>query len=209
MSATTSPEIECGVASGRLAALADHAHAAGSIDVGEMIHVMGREGVAFVILALALPALCPIPGPFGMVFGTCLALVSLQMIVGCERIWLPDIIRRRRVSAGTTALVVTHTAPMVRRVEALLKPNRLRSLTGRCAHALLGIPVFLLAVAVALPIPFGNFLPVLALTVIAISLMERDGLATIVGLALTGVALAVSVGLVYGTVFAAGWAIGA
>ncbi len=74
---------------------------------------------------------------------------------------------------------------------------------------LIGIPVFLLAVAVALPIPFGNFLPVLALTVIAVSLMERDGLATIIGLGLAGVALAVTVGLVYGTLFAAGWAIGA
>ncbi len=65
-----------------------------------------------------------------MVFGTCLALVSLQIMVGYQRIWLPGIIRRRRVSAGTIALIVRHTSPMVRRVEGWLKPNRMRSLTG-------------------------------------------------------------------------------
>ncbi|WP_377293448.1 exopolysaccharide biosynthesis protein [Rhizobium sp. SG2393] len=209
MSATTTDDIEKGVASRRLAALAEHAAAAGSIDLGEMIDVMGRAGIAFVILALSLPALCPIPGPFGMVFGTCLALVSLQIIVGYEKVWLPRLIRRRRVSAGTIALIVRHTAPLVSRVEAWLKPNRMRSLTGRRAHMLLGIPVFLLAVIVALPIPFGNILPVLALTVIAVSLMERDGFATIIGLGLAGLAVIVTAALLYGTVFAAGWALGA
>ena len=52
-------------------------------------------------------------------------------------------------------------------VETLLRKNRMRHLAGPRAQAFLGVPVLLLAIAVALPIPFGNFLPVAALVMIA------------------------------------------
>jgi hypothetical protein len=197
-----------GTASQRLAALAEAAAASGTISLGQLLTAMGRTSIAFAILILALPALTPIPGPFGMVFGSCLAIVSLQIIVGNQSIWLPKFLARRTLSATTVDLVVRHTAPVIQRVEALLRRGRLRPLTGRTAQSLIGIPVFLLAVAIALPIPFGNILPVAALIVIAMGLMERDGLATLAGIVLAAVALGTSGGLVYGTASALGWAIG-
>lgn len=48
----------------------------------------------------------------------------------------------------------------------------------------LGVPIFLLAVVIALLIPFGNILPVLSLVVLAVALMECDGLVTLIGLLL-------------------------
>jgi len=36
---------------------------------------MGKSGFGFVMLLLVLPALIPISGPFGMVFGSSLAIV--------------------------------------------------------------------------------------------------------------------------------------
>lgn len=197
-----------GTASQQLAALAEAAAASGTISLGQLLTAMGRTSIAFAILILALPALTPIPGPFGMVFGSCLAIVSLQIIVGNESIWLPKFLARRTLSATTVDLIVRHTAPVIQRVEALLRRGRLRPLTGRTAQSLIGIPVFLLAVAIALPIPFGNVLPVAALIVIAMGLMERDGLATLAGIVLAAVALGTSGGLVYGTASALGWAIG-
>ncbi|NML76011.1 exopolysaccharide biosynthesis protein [Rhizobium sp. S-51] len=197
-----------GTASQQLAALAEAAAASGTISLGQLLTAMGRTSIAFAILILSLPALTPIPGPFGMVFGSCLAIVSLQIIVGNESIWLPKFLARRTLSATTVNLIVRHTAPVIQRVEALLRRGRLRPLTGRTAQSLIGIPVFLLAVAIALPIPFGNILPVAALIVIAMGLMERDGLATLAGIVLAAVALGTSGGLVYGTASALGWAIG-
>ncbi|MER8804173.1 exopolysaccharide biosynthesis protein [Mesorhizobium sp. M0998] len=44
--------------------------------------------------------------------------------------------------------------------------------------------MFLLAVVIALLIPFGNILPVLSLVVLAVALMECDGLVTLIGLLL-------------------------
>ncbi len=202
------PESRAGTASLQLAALAQAADEAGTITLGGLLAAMGRTSIAFAILILSLPALTPIPGPFGMFFGTCLAIVSLQIITGARSIWLPGILARRRLSTATVELVVRHTSPFIQRVETILRRDRLRLLTGRTAETLLGVPIFLLAVAIALPIPFGNFLPVAALVVIAMGLMERDGLATLFGILLAAVALGTSGGLLYGTASALGWAIG-
>ncbi len=200
-------EQRAGITSAKLEALAETATRAGTLSLGELLDAMGRTSIAFAILILSLPALTPIPGPFGMFFGTCLAIVSLQIIAGYRRIWLPRVLSERRLSATIVTLVVRHTAPLVRRVEARLQRGRLRALTGHRAQTLLGVPVFLLAVAIALPIPFGNFLPVGALVVIAMGLMERDGLATLFGIVLAAIALGTSGGLIWGAASALGWAI--
>jgi hypothetical protein len=193
-----------GVASRRLARLRAHATQAGWVSLDELMSAMGRSSIAFAILILSLPALTPIPGPFGMVFGTCLAIVSLQIIAGFRRIWLPSFLGRRQVSGGTIDIMVRYTAPLVARVETLLRKNRLRHFAGPRAQAILGIPVLLLAIAVALPIPFGNLLPVAALVMIALGLMERDGLVTVLGVAMGAIALSATGGLVY----AAAWGVG-
>ncbi|WP_337270583.1 exopolysaccharide biosynthesis protein [Oryzifoliimicrobium ureilyticus] len=187
-----------GVASSRLRDVAKLAREDGGLSISEIIAVMGPAGKAFTILVLALPALTPIPGPFGMVFGTALALVSLQVATGRETLWLPNILGKRRLSARVLEIIVNHTLPLVSKVERVVCSGRLKSLTGRKAEALIGIPVFLLAVAIALPIPFGNFLPVIAVMTLAVGLMEQDGLVTLIGLGMTLLAVIATIFLLYG-----------
>jgi hypothetical protein len=200
--------VDAGVASRRLARLRTHATEAGSVSLDELVSAMGRSSIAFAILILSLPALTPIPGPFGMVFGSCLAIVSIQIIAGFRRIWLPKFLGQRRISSRVIDVMVRYTAPLVARVETLLRKNRMRHLAGPRAQVFMGVPVLLLAIAVALPIPFGNFLPVAALVMIALGLMERDGLVTILGVGMGVIALGASGGLIYAAARGLGWAIG-
>jgi hypothetical protein len=186
-----------GVTTARLREMAEIARVKGGLSIGEALEAMGQTSFAFTILFLAIPALTPIPGPFGMVFGTALALVSLQIIAGGRKVWLPAIVRDRRVSSAALDLIVGHAVPMIARVEKLVRAGRLQALTGPAAQALLGIPVFLLAVVIALPIPFGNILPVLSLVVLAVALMERDGLVTLIGLLLTSATVVATAALLY------------
>ncbi|PDS56386.1 exopolysaccharide biosynthesis protein [Rhizobium anhuiense] len=186
-----------GVATARLREMLELARAKGGLSIGEALEAMGPTSIAFTILFLAIPALTPIPGPFGMVFGTALALVSLQIVAGGRKVWLPAIIRDRRVSSVALDLIVGHAVPVIARVEKLVRAGRLQALTGRTVQALLGIPVFLLAVVIALPIPFGNILPVLSLVVLAVALMERDGLVTLIGLLLTSATIVATAALLY------------
>ncbi|MFW8607884.1 exopolysaccharide biosynthesis protein [Rhizobium beringeri] len=184
-----------GVATARLREMLELARVKGGLSIGEALEAMGPTSIAFTILFLAIPALTPIPGPFGMVFGTALALVSLQIVAGGRKLWLPAIIRDRRVSSAALDLIVGHAVPVIARVEKFVRADRLQALTGPTVQALLGIPVFLLAVVIALPIPFGNILPVFSLVVLAVALMERDGLVTLIGLLLTSATIGMTVAL--------------
>ncbi|MBB2754436.1 UNVERIFIED_ORG: hypothetical protein GGI57_005171 [Rhizobium aethiopicum] len=186
-----------GVATARLREMLEIARVKGGLSIGEALEAMGQTSIAFTILFLAIPALTPIPGPFGMVFGIALALVALQIVAGGRKVWLPAIVSDRRVSPAALDLIVGHAVPMIARVEKLVRAGRLRALTGPTAQALLGIPVFLLAVVIALPIPFGNILPVLSLVVLAVALMERDGLVTLIGLLLTSATIVATAALLY------------
>ena len=63
---------------------------------------------------------------------------------------------------------------------------------------LVGLVCLLLAVVLVLPVPLGNMLPALAISLLALGIMERDGLWILAGLA-TSLASAV---VVSGVVFA-------
>ncbi|MBB4227262.1 exopolysaccharide biosynthesis protein [Rhizobium mongolense] len=194
------------VASARLRKMLELARAKGGLSIGEALESMGSAGIAFTVLFLAIPALTPIPGPFGMVFGTTLALVSLQISAGRRTVWLPALVRNRQVTFATFDLIVRHAIPMIARVEKVVRADRMEVLTGPTAQALLGLPIFLLAVVIALPIPFGNVLPVLSLVILSVAMMEGDGLVTLIGLLLasaTIVTTAVLLNLMASMVFAA------
>ena len=187
-----------GVASATLQLLADEAKARDGLTIGETLDMMGKAGFGFVMLLLSLPAMIPIPGPFGFVFGSALAIVALQFSVGVRSLWLPEFLKNRRISTRAFDLLKQHVTPMVERIEHLVRPGRMKTLTGSHLPYVLALPVFALAVAVALPIPFGNLAPVAAICVMALGLIERDGLVVMIGLVLTLVALCVTAALILG-----------
>lgn len=155
------------------------------VTLGDLIRRLGPSGFGLALIALALPAMIPIPGPFGMITGSCLVLIAGQMSMGCHRLALPRFVADRHVTTDGVKTVIMRALPWVRRLEAIVREGRWKSLTGRSSHVLVGIPVLLLAVVLALPIPFGNVGPVVSLLVIGLSLVARDGLALMVGLVLS------------------------
>lgn len=155
------------------------------VSLGELIHRLGHSGFGLALIALSLPAMIPVPGPFGMITGCCLVLIACQMLIGCDRLALPRVLADRHVTADAVKAVIARALPWITRLEAMVREGRWTFLTGRSSHVLVGVPVFLLAVVLALPIPFGNVGPVASLLVIGLSLVARDGLALMLGLVLS------------------------
>ena len=190
-------EHDTGTASTTLSHLVANARTRDGLTIADALELIGRSGFGFVMLLLALPALIPIPGPFGMIFGSALAIVSLQFAIGLESLWLPSLLANRRISAKAFEALERYASPLVRRIEHFVRPGRMKAFAGPRMPYLLALPVFCLAVAVALPIPFGNLAPVVALCAIAIGLIERDGLVVLLGLSMTVIALAITGALLY------------
>ncbi|WP_448203248.1 exopolysaccharide biosynthesis protein [Azospirillum sp. sgz302134] len=167
--------------------------------LGEVFGHLGDRAPGFLLLALAIPAIVPTPGiPAGILFGTVLALVAAQMIAGRDRLRVPGWIARRRVSRGTLHRLVEKAAPMIERAERRLRARHPSVLRAGVLRSI-GAVILFLGVLIALPIPFGNTLPGLAVIVIALGLIARDGLAVIAGIGLGAVATGVSVAIIAGS----------
>lgn len=174
-----------GYASSMLHGIAEEVLGLDRVSLGDLVQRLGQSGFGLALITLALPAMIPIPGPFGMITGLCLVLIACQMLIGSHRLSLPRFLADRHVTADAVKAVISRALPWVIRLESIAREGRWSGLTGRRSHVLVGIPVFLLAVVLALPIPFGNVGPVASLLVIGLSLVARDGLVLMLGLVLS------------------------
>lgn len=80
---------------------------------------------------------------------------------------------------------------LLRAAERLTRP-RWPWMTGELADTLIGIACIFLAIMMALPVPFGDMLPGLAIAILSLGIVQRDGvfiLAGAIGTAASGVYL--------------------
>jgi hypothetical protein len=175
------------------------------ISFGDILSATGAHSFTLLILLLAAISSIPSPGiPVGGPFGLIIMLIGLQMILGRHRLWLPAWLTRRTVARDRLGRAAVRAGALLRKIERRLSP-RLAPLTGDLARRFLGAVAVILGFLLLLPIPFGNTPPALALVVLALGLMARDGAAVAVGLALGAGALAYCGVWIAGTLLAADW----
>lgn len=168
--------------------------------LGRLLSVLGEKATALVLLVFSIPAIIPTPGlPAGMVFGTALALLSIQLVIGAERFLLPARLSRVKVPQALLQAMAVRLGPKLAWLETWLRP-RWPVFSGPVSLRLLGAIIFVMSVLIALPIPFGNVLPGLSIFFIALGLAQRDGVAVAGGLLLAAAALAFT-----GFIFLGGW----
>jgi hypothetical protein len=169
-----------------------------TIAVNDLITLLGGRGRAGLILLFALPNVLPAPPGMSGVLGLPLLYLSFQMMLGRVP-WLPKFIGHRSVPRDRFALLVDTAAPWLARAERLLRP-RWSWLVNHRAERVIGAFCLLLAAVLALPIPFGNMLPALAISLIALGVLERDGLWVMIGTVTGLVSLFIVSGVVYALV---------
>lgn len=175
------------------------------VTLAEILGAVGGHGFTVLLLLLAAIAAVPSPGiPIGGPFGIVIMLIGVQMILGRHSLWLPGWITRRSVPRRKLGRAAVRAAALLRRLERWLRP-RIRALSGDLARRFLGAISVILGFLLLLPIPFGNTPPALAMVIIALGLMARDGAAIAAGLASAAVALAYCGMWIAGAIVALGW----
>lgn len=171
------------------------------ISLGDIDAAMQDRAFGLLMLVFALPNTMPVSIPgLSAVTGAPLALIGVQLLIGYPKPWLPAWLARRSFRRDDFARFTHRALPWLRRVEGMLRP-RLARLTSRgIERFLVGGMAVVLALTLALPIPFGNMLPGLALVLFALGLLERDGLAVLVATVVALGSLAVAAGVVGGSV---------
>lgn len=163
-----------------------------NLTVGEIVDRTQHAGFGVFLALLALMSM-PVPG-ISTVFGLGIAAGAIQMVLGFDRPWLPNWMRRHRISLATLKWLSVRLARWTSGLERFIRP-RFETLTRGVFWPLCGLGVLIegLGLALPLPIPFSNAVFALPVIVYAIALLERDGLLMVLGFALTAVEIVLAV----------------
>lgn len=161
-------------------------HEKAQISVGELTEKFGGRALGALLFVFGLVCALPLPPGATTIFGLPLLLIAPQLVIGASAPWLPKAMKARTLSIADLKSSLPRVIPWLERLEAVSQP-RLPILFGSVGERLIGVVCTMLAFVLILPIPLGNMLPALAVSVLSFSLIQRDGL-----IALAGYVLAVT-----------------
>jgi hypothetical protein len=146
--------------------------------------------------------LIPAPPGTSLILGLPIVIISLQLMLAHNSIWLPDRIASHVVQPVTLAKLIKPVMPWLLRLESILKPRYwpLSKSTGQSVVGALGV---FLGLIVVFPIPMGNAAPAFAVSLLAMALSERDGLWLAAGIVVAILATLLAGSIVAGAAFAA------
>ena len=150
------------------------------ISFGAIVDALEERAFGMLIFLFAIPAMIPFLVGIQSFVALPIALLAGQMVVGQRRPWLPRRIRVHTISMSTFRKMTKAVIPWLLRIERLAKP-RLRFLAGRGAEPLLAILMLIFAAIVAIPGPGTNGVPGVAIALMALAMIERDGVLAVIG----------------------------
>ncbi|MBX2826318.1 MAG: exopolysaccharide biosynthesis protein [Gammaproteobacteria bacterium] len=149
-----------------------------------------------VIILLAILGLLP---GISIGAGIAIIIIAIQMLFSYPSPRLPGFITQREISTDRLRRTMHRPLVYLTRLEQTIKP-RWRFLTRQRATKCIAVLIVLLALVMITPLPLSNLLPAIALLLIALGLLERDGALVAAGFVASIVALAVGsamIGILY------------
>jgi hypothetical protein len=164
------------------------------VSAGAVVDAVGHRSFGALLLVPGLVTLAPLIGDIPGVptlMGLLVLLVSVQLVIGRRRFWLPQWMLRRSVAQDKVCKVIKWLRPVARFLDRISQP-RLTVLTrGAGAYA---VALSCIAIAAALPpmefVPFSANGAGAALTLFGLGLIAQDGLLALIGLLVTGATFA-------------------
>jgi hypothetical protein len=152
------------------------------VSFGDMLDALGERGFGLLLMLFAIPNLLPFPGVPGVSFVTGMAIlfISVQLILAKDEPAFPDWVSAKSFSRGQLAKFITKTNPLLRWLEKPIRP-RLSPVVVGAGERMIGVVGVIHALTLALPIPMGNLPQAVALILLALALIELDGLMAILG----------------------------
>jgi len=166
------------------------------VTLGELIDRLAQRGFGVVMIVLALPTMFPLlPPGSAAAIGLVYILLSVQMLIGLNKPWLPQRARRVRLSARVVTALRQRGVPFLRRIERWSRPRPLL-LDDRIITRAVALAVLVLGTILFFPLPFLNTVPALAVLILGIGLLNRDAVFLLIGSLMTvGVLLVIRFGL--------------
>ncbi len=192
---------------GFISLVAGLAEAAGpdGMTLREIRDRLDERAYGLMILILAIP--CLVPALYGVpqIVGIPILLLAGQMLVGRKEPWLPDAVLKRRVTKAWLDRMADFATKRMSWFERLSRPRLRMFATGWAERA---AALFMILATLTIILPMTNTVPSVALVLLSVGLIQRDGLFVLGGAAVaTGWVLALAI-VATGFLLGAGWAVG-
>lgn len=163
----------------QLAALSQNAEG-DSVTLGWILDQLHERAFGLFLLILALP--CCIPFLYGVpqVVALPLVFVSGQIVLGRRVPWLPTKLRDRPIQSSSLADLSRRADPILKRIESVSLP-RLAILTRPPLDRIVGLALLLFSASILTPLPATNTVPGIAVLLVSMGLLQRDGVLIAVG----------------------------
>ncbi len=165
-------------------------HGGEKLFLGEIVEAFGERAFGAVMLLFAIVNMLPWPPGGTTLTGAPLLFLSAELAWGRDSLWLPKWLDRASVKRETFRTMTGRLMKIIRFSEALSQP-RLYFLTGRLGQGLIGLACLCLSAILVLPVFGGNLIPAVAIGFFSLGIMQRDGLAVLLGWVMTAVTVAV------------------
>lgn len=176
---------------------------ADGVQVSGIVDRLDERAFGLLILLLTIP--CLVPGlPGAQIIAIGIFLLAIQVVIGRREPWLPGWFMRAHVKKSWISAIAGFADKRLRWTEQVARP-RLSFLTTGFGERLAALIMALAAVTVMLPIT--NTIPSIALTLLSLGLIQRDGLFALAGAVVALGWITLLSALVAGLLFGAGFAV--
>lgn len=162
----------------------------------ELLTALGSRSMSSTLLLLAIPQVLPTPLFLANALGLLLLALTVQMAMGRSAPWLPSWLLDKSFRHERLEMVCQRVVPVLRYVERFVRPR----LAGVWAKntSLIALACVAIAMVSVVPLPFTGWVPGWALLLIALGLLQRDGLLVLIGLGLGAIAIGLLVVVLMG-----------
>ena len=175
------------------------------LTLGEIRDRLDERSFGLLILILSIP--CLVPALYGVpqVIGVPIILLAGQLLIGMKEPWLPNGLLSRRAPQAWLDRMADFAEKRMGWFERLSRP-RLQALSTGLGERVAAL--FMIVATITIILPLMNTVPSIALALLAVGLIQRDGVFVLGGAVLATVwasgLTAVGLGLYYGASWAAG-----
>lgn len=175
------------------------------ITLRQLLTLIGEQGILLLCVVLTLPFLIPVSIPgVSTLFGIVIILLGISLVLN-RLPWIPARLMDRPISNAHLVPTLEKGIDLFHRIERWMRPRLTQVTQGAMVNRLNGSALSAGGVLLLFPlsfIPFSNTLPAVAILLLALGMLQRDGYFIIggyVALALTllyfgGLALLVLLG---------------
>ncbi|HEY0103814.1 MAG TPA: exopolysaccharide biosynthesis protein [Brevundimonas sp.] len=191
---------------GFIALVADLAAVSGpdGLTLREIRDRLDERAFGLMILILAIP--CLVPALYGVpqIVGIPILLLAGQMLLGRVEPWLPEMVLNRRVSKPWLDRMAEFATRRMPWFERLSRPRLTVFAEGWAERV---VALFMILATLTIVLPLTNTVPSVALALLAVGLIQRDGLFVIGGAAVAIGWMTALITVAIGFYFGAGWAV--